>query len=344
MSNKLPSYLHITDQASSKLNELINRLNPDKVGLLVDENTKKYCLPKLNNPYDLLIEIKSGEQEKNLETCDQIWKDLTVSSFTRKSLLVNLGGGVIGDMGGFAASTFKRGIPFVNVPTTLLSQVDASIGGKLGVDYNGLKNHIGVFRDPDAVIVDSSFLETLPQKHVISGYAEVAKHALIHDDKHWSHLDAQDLDSLDWKEIIPKSIAIKQQVVSEDPFEKGLRKILNFGHTLGHAIESHLLHSATPLLHGEAIAIGMILESHISTAQGMTSTKDYESIKNHLMVRFNLPTELPAYETLAPYLIQDKKNINENVSFSLLKRIGECAFDQSASTEQIQNSLEAYAR
>ncbi len=344
MSNKLPDYLHISRDSSSKLQELLNRLNPDKVGLLVDENTKKNCLPKLSIHRDLLIEIKSGEREKNLKTCDHIWNQLTDNSFTRKSLLINLGGGVIGDMGGFAATTYKRGIPFINVPTTLLSQVDASIGGKLGVDFNGLKNHIGVFQNPYAVIIDTDFLNTLPKKHVVSGYAEVVKHALIHDEVHWKDLDSIDLESLDWDDIIPKSIAIKNHVVLKDPLESGYRKILNFGHTLGHAIESFYLDSKSPLLHGEAIAVGMILESYLSVLLDMISLKDHEVIRKHLMGRFDLPFVLPSYEQLDPFLKQDKKNTKECISFSLLESIGVCTYDVFASTEHIRKSIKAYSK
>ena len=181
MSNKLPDYVHFTSNAAQTVREVLHTLQPDKVAILVDENTKEHCLPLLDFKYDILIEIGSGELQKNLDTCRFIWNELTAASFTRKSVLINLGGGVIGDMGGFTAATYKRGIPFINLPTTLLSQVDASVGGKLGVDFDGLKNHIGVFQNPYAVIVDPGFLTTLPKRDLVSGYAEVVKHALIYD-------------------------------------------------------------------------------------------------------------------------------------------------------------------
>ncbi|MEM6736375.1 MAG: 3-dehydroquinate synthase [Bacteroidota bacterium] len=344
MLNRLPDYLHITNVVSFELKRLLNQLNPDKVGLLVDENTKEYCLSKLDLRPDILVEIKSGEQEKNLQTCNLIWKKLTGASFSRKSVLINLGGGVIGDMGGFAASTYKRGIAFINIPTTLLSQVDASIGGKLGVDYQGLKNHIGVFQHPYAVLIDKVFLNTLSKRQLLSGYAEVIKHALIYDQNHWENLNATAFDELDWTDIIPKSIHIKNQVVTKDPLENDVRKILNFGHTLGHAIESYFLNSNQSLLHGEAVAIGMILESHLSLQLNLISIEEYKEINQHIKSRFCLPNTLPNYEALVTFLRQDKKNINGKISFSLLEKIGSCVQDKFVSIEYIKNSLLNYAK
>lgn len=344
MSRKLPTYVHITDAVSLKLEELLKQLNPDKIGLLVDENTKEHCLDKLDLRPDILVEIKSGEQEKNLHTCNLIWKKLTDASFSRRSVLINLGGGVIGDMGGFAASTFKRGIAFINIPTTLLSQVDASIGGKLGIDYQGLKNHIGVFQNPYAVLIDKEFLGTLSKRQLLSGYAEVIKHALIYDQNHWGSLNATSFDELEWTDIISKSIYIKNQVVTKDPMENDLRKILNFGHTLGHAIESYFLNSDQSLLHGEAVAVGMILESHLSLQLNMISIEEHKEINQHIKSRFSLPNALPNYEALVTFLKQDKKNMNGKISFSLLEKIGSCIHDKTVSIEYIKNSLSYYAK
>ncbi|MEM6829454.1 MAG: 3-dehydroquinate synthase family protein, partial [Bacteroidota bacterium] len=244
---QFPSYLTITNHPTQILDQLVEKWRPDKIAVLVDENTFEHCLPLVKVEGTSIIQIESGESNKNLETCSHIWSHMTQHAFTRKSLLVNLGGGVIGDMGGFAASTYKRGIKFVNMPSTLLSQVDASIGGKLGIDFEGLKNHIGLFREPDHVIVYPGFLATLPQREMKSGFAEVIKHSLIADKTHWEYLKTTTFNDLNWNEMIPKSIAIKQEVVSKDPTEQGYRKVLNFGHTLGHAIESHFLNSETPL-------------------------------------------------------------------------------------------------
>lgn len=344
MSNNLPTYLTISENISFDLSRIIKELNPDKVGLLVDENTRRDCLPLIDYPFDHIIEIKSGEFHKNLATCEFIWNELTENSFTRKSLLVNLGGGVIGDMGGFAAATFKRGIAFIHLPTTLLSQVDASIGGKLGIDYNDLKNHIGLFRNPNHVLIHSNFLKTLPKRELVSGYAEVLKHSLIYDQYQWGLLENAPMTSLNWDQIVPQSIAIKNEIVNKDPFETGVRKILNFGHTLGHAIESYLLHTSKPLLHGEAIAIGMILESHLSYQMGKINLEEWHSITKHIEERFELPTTLPNLDDLMKYMIQDKKNSAKLVSFSLLNKIGSCTYDVAVSDEMLHTCLEAYVQ
>lgn len=343
MSKNLPEYIHITSDIRSELIAVLSALNPDKIGLLVDENTKEHCLSRLHQKPDLLIEVKSGELHKNLDTCNHIWRELTSASFTRKSLLINLGGGVIGDMGGFAASTYKRGIPFINIPTTLLSQVDASIGGKQGIDFDGLKNHLGVFKQPHAVLIDPIFLETLPTRELISGYAEVIKHALIFDAKHWQHLTKTPFSELDWMGIIEKSVSIKSEVVANDPLERGLRKILNYGHTLGHAIESYLLETEERLLHGEAVAIGMILEGHLSLQLGKISKEDFVAMEEHIRSRYALPNKIPGYNQLEDLLKQDKKNEHSTISFSLLEEIGRCSYDQMVTQSQIIKSIEAYA-
>ena len=327
MSNNLPIYLTISKDINLDLQRAIALCGADKVAILVDENTKQKCLPLLDITVDLTIEIKSGEAEKTLKTCDQIWKQITKAGFTRKSLLINLGGGVIGDMGGFAAATYKRGMAFINIPTTLLSQVDASIGGKLGVDFNGLKNHIGLFQEPTNVIVFPKFLETLSDRELKSGFAEVVKHALINDKDQWTYLIGQSFDSLNWGEIIPKSIAIKNKIVNEDPKEQGLRKILNYGHTIGHAIETHFLSSEAPLLHGEAVALGMILENEVAVKMGLLQKEASDSIKKYFQKNYKFPNELPSYEDLLSHLIQDKKNDEKGLRFSLLKKIGTCEYN-----------------
>ncbi|MEQ8627335.1 3-dehydroquinate synthase [Ekhidna sp.] len=327
MSNNLPSYLDISKDINSDLSNAIETLNPDKIAILVDENTKKYCLPHLHVSIDTLIEIQSGEQHKTLETCSHIWHQLTAIECSRKSLLINLGGGVIGDMGGFAASTYKRGMPFINIPTTLLSQVDASVGGKLGIDFEGLKNHIGVFQDPARVIINTEFLKTLPKRELKSGFAEIIKHALIRSTEQWEYLNRYSFEEINWDEIIPKSISIKNEVVQEDPLEGGIRKVLNYGHTVGHALESYFLNSKTPLLHGEAIAWGMILENEIAVIAGLLSKGESEVINGFIRSVYDINLELPAYELLRSHLLQDKKNDAQGIRFSLLEKIGACAHD-----------------
>ena len=327
MSNNLPSYLTISTDFNSDLNNVIETLNPDKIAILIDENTKKYCLPHLHLSVDAQIEIQSGEQHKTLDTCSHIWQQLTAIGCTRKSLLINLGGGVIGDMGGFAASTYKRGMPFINIPTTLLSQIDASVGGKLGIDFEGLKNHIGVFQDPARVIINTDFLKTLPKRELKSGFAEIIKHALIRSKEQWEYLNRYSFEEMDWNEIIPKSIVIKNEVVQADPRESGVRKILNYGHTVGHALESHFLDSDTSLLHGEAIAWGMILENEIAVIAGLLSKGESEEINGFIRDVYDLNLELPNYAILRSHLLQDKKNDAQGIRFSLLEKIGACAHD-----------------
>ncbi len=339
MVKNLPSYLTISSDISNDISQLVKEINPDKIAILVDENTLKHCFSKIELKHDILIQIESGEENKTLQTCEYIWSQLTEAGFTRKSLLINLGGGVIGDMGGFAASTFKRGMAFINIPTTLLSQVDASLGGKLGVDFNGLKNHIGIFQDPNHVFVHVGFLKTLPERELRSGFAEIIKHSLIRNKEQWNHLKDQSFDSLNWEELIPQSIAIKNDVVTIDPKENGLRKILNYGHTIGHALETYFLETSNPLLHGEAIALGMILENKLAEEMGMISEETDQKIEKHIRAFFDLPAELPNYEKLKEYLNQDKKNDALGIRFSLLEKEGQCTFDVLVEEDLIKKIL-----
>lgn len=339
---KTPDYIHFTDTPAETLQKVLTDLAPDKVAYLVDENTQKHCLPLLGLPEDsLVIAIKSGEKHKTLDTCQHIWEQLTTAGFSRKSLLVNLGGGVIGDMGGFTAATYKRGIRFVNIPTTLLAAVDANIGGKLGIDFMGFKNHIGVFQDPDAVIVSDIFLKTLPARELRSGFAEVIKHGLIYDQKYYEQTSASDFPDLDWNDVIRQSIAIKGAVVAEDPREGGLRKILNFGHTLGHGIETWYLNASKSLLHGEAIAIGMILEAYLSYKTGKLSLQEVNAISDYLTGIYGT-NELPPLDEVMKLMGQDKKNVGSEIRFSLLERIGACLYDVTVSAEWIRESYKFY--
>ncbi|MCZ2102743.1 MAG: 3-dehydroquinate synthase, partial [Chitinophagales bacterium] len=249
----------------SALKQKIQATSWSKIFVLVDENTEKYCLFHLLEQMDLpihVIKIPSGEQHKNLNTCQLVWQNLMAKGADRLSLLINLGGGVIGDLGGFCAGTYMRGIRFIQIPTTLLSQVDASVGGKLGVDFMERKNMIGLFGNPEAVFIFTDFLKTLPERELKSGYAEMLKHALIADKDAWNRLSKTDVATInDWESTIYESVMIKQSIIQEDPLEAGKRKILNFGHTVGHAIESYWISREKPLLHGEAIAIGMVAEA-----------------------------------------------------------------------------------
>lgn len=317
------------------------------IAILVDEFTNKYCLPIIQ---DLLpsnftkILIKSGEHHKNLTTCEQVWDRMTKANMDRHSLLVNLGGGVIGDLGGFCASTYKRGIDFIQIPTTLLAQVDASVGGKLGIDFHGLKNHIGVFQLPKCVFIDPKFIDTLSIQQKKSGFAEIIKHCLIRDEKEWSTIRQQSFEELDLSKLIAHSVAIKEAVVLEDPKEAGLRKILNFGHTLGHAIETYLLDKGKrKILHGEAIAIGMIVEGFISHQRDLISLQELEEIESYLFENYGR-VKLHAEEIskIIALTTQDKKNKGKEIRFSLLTGIGDCGYDIPVSASEMKKAIQYY--
>ncbi len=347
--NKSIHDIIFTDKPASVLEEKLLGLQPSRVAVLVDENTKKHCLPFIEKalPHDhVLIEIESGERHKNLNTCIEIWKALTNQAFDRKGVMVNLGGGVIGDMGGFCAATYKRGIRFINMPTTLLAQVDASIGGKLGIDFDGFKNHIGMFREPDSVIISTIFMDTLIDREIRSGFAEVVKHALISDSMHFEDISRNLWHKQNWHEVVPHSVTIKENVVIQDPQEQGLRKTLNFGHTIGHAIETHYLnHADNPLLHGEAIAMGMIAETLLSSKKCGLSQDESQSAISYLMDNFPLE-RIPEkfFDAIINLTIQDKKNRNGKVLSTLLQKIGQCAFDIELSKEELYWAINEYNR
>ena len=309
--------------------------NYSTIAILVDENTRKHCLPILIKRVPVLknviiIEIQSGEENKNIATCNYIWQQLTNHNFNRNSLLINLGGGVIGDMGGFCASTYKRGIDFMQIPTTLLAMVDASVGGKLGIDFDGLKNQIGLFANPKSVLINPEFLKTLDENQLVFGFAEVVKHALIADLDFWNYLTKTDFQDLIWEEVIAHSIAIKNKIVLNDPKEKGERKKLNFGHTFGHAIESYYLQKGTPIFHGQAIALGMLIESEMSD---LTEIEKAE-ITAFILSNFALPHN-PAKNQLIAFMQNDKKNKDGKINFSLLKGIGNCSIDNFFSPDEL---------
>ena len=302
-----------------------------KIAILIDENTKRDCLyklPKIEN--SLIIEIPSGEENKNISTCNFIWEKLTENQFDRNSLLINLGGGVIGDIGGFCASTYKRGIDFIQIPTTLLAMVDASFGGKLGVEFKDLKNQIGVFNNPKSVLIDPEFLQTLHVNELKSGFAEVVKHALIADQHLWSTITSTPFTNLDWQEIITISVDIKNNIVLSDPLENGERKKLNFGHTYGHAIESYYLEKGTPILHGEAVFMGMILEIDLSSI----SEVEKQEIKNFILSNFSLPFT-PKKSNILSNIVNDKKNKEGKINFSLLNKIGDGSIDHLFSIDEL---------
>lgn len=324
--------------------------NYQSIFVLVDEHTKAACWPILEaalvGDYPLqLIEIEAGEQHKNIATCEQIWLALLAGQASRKSLLLNLGGGVIGDMGGFCAATFKRGMEFIQIPTTLLSEVDASVGGKLGIDFHSVKNGIGLFQNPQMVLIHPPFLKTLAKRELYSGFAEVIKHALIQDAEHWEKLlNYPNLEEIkDWTSIIKHSIKIKASVVESDPHEKGLRKILNFGHTIGHSIESLSWETDQPLLHGEAIAIGMITEAYLSHQLLDLSREELDEICNYILKLYpHYSLESLEEERLIQLMLQDKKNEGDRILCSLPSRIGHAEYNIKASPDWIKKSLGFY--
>lgn len=316
------------------------------VFVLVDSKTKKHCLPKIkpNLPKDFqLITIPQGEAHKTLETCSLVWAQLTKKNADRKALLLNLGGGVVGDLGGFCAATYKRGIDFIQIPTTLLAMVDASLGGKTGVDFQGFKNQIGAFQQPLDVWVDPSFLETLPETELISGFAEVVKHSLIADAQSWQLLRKRELHRQVWKELIPASLNIKQTVVQQDPFEKGIRKTLNAGHTIGHAVETLLLKKGTPFPHGQCVAAGLVMESFIACKKGLLPESELAQIEEFIYAQFEiLPIQKSWKTALWKTSLQDKKNENQQIRMALIGPIGNCSIDVSVSQEEVNEAVGYY--
>ncbi len=339
--------VYLEELAEAAIAHHIEVKDYSKIFVLVDENTRKFCLPALQRiigpRIDEILEISSGEENKTILTCNGVWRSLSNSGADRKSLLINLGGGVLTDLGGFVASTFKRGIDFVNIPTTLLSMVDASIGGKTGVDLGSLKNQIGVINQPQMVLVFPKMLQSLNERQITSGFAEMLKHGLIADQSYWEHLKT----TSDYRnaDCIQKSITIKNDVVVQDPTEKGIRKILNFGHTLGHAIESYFLESETKetLLHGEAIAIGMILEGYLSYELKGLSMLSLEDIKITFLKHFDKVTFTEEDIRVITDLLQhDKKNSHGNINFVLLQEIGVAVMDVKVPFDLFEKAFAYY--
>ena len=335
----------IQNSITSSLPQLLQKLAPSQLAVLVDDNTSQFCYPIIKDllPSHTLIPIPAGEHYKNLQSCQHIWEELTTAGLDRKAVLINLGGGVITDMGGFCAATYKRGIRFVNIPTTLLAQVDASVGSKTGVDFGNLKNHIGLFAEAEAVLIDTQFLTTLPHRELRSGYAEVVKHALIADEQYWKSIQQKPWDSLNWDEIVEQSINIKSDVVQQDPTEKGLRKILNFGHSIGHALESTCLNTENHLLHGEAIAIGMLCESFIAYKKGLIEETTLSIIEEYIeRVWPIISVDEDIIQSSMNLLGQDKKNEEGTLLFSLISSIGTCEYNVAVDQEEALESIKWY--
>jgi 3-dehydroquinate synthase len=348
-ANGYPIYFN--QNGYDAINELLIHEKYSSIFILVDEHSSEFCLPHVltNLATSITIEIiefESGENSKNIETCVQIWNVLTELGADRKSLIINVGGGVVTDLGGFVASTFKRGIDFIHVPTTLLAMVDASIGGKNGVDLGSLKNQIGVINVPKLITIDSNFLETLPKNEMRSGLAEMLKHGLIFDQEYWQTLsNLKEINSADLDPLIYRSVEIKNNIVMQDPTENGIRKALNFGHTLGHAIESYFLENEKKktLLHGEAIAAGMILESYLSWQKNLITEAEYNQIKETINQIFEqIAFDADDIDSIQELLIHDKKNEYGTIQFALLDSIGKIKINQTAEKELIRAAFLNY--
>jgi 3-dehydroquinate synthase len=338
-----PEKLAINPETSLLLDGFLKNTSYSQIGVLVDSNTKKSCYGHIQNqlPSHCLIEVHAGEEFKTLETCAEVWKQLTEHRFDRHALLIIVGGGVLGDLGGFCAATYKRGIDFILLPTTLLAQVDASIGGKLGIDFLHYKNHIGVFQEPVSTLISSTFLKTLPDRELRSGFAEVIKHCLISDRAMWERIRNQPLKNQDWNTLIKHSAEFKFSVIRQDPKEKGLRKILNFGHTVGHAVESYFLDTPLRLFHGEAIAVGMICEAHIAYKKGLLEKGALDQISGFIIEIFG-KVDVPKIQPLISLMAQDKKNKGDKILMALIEGIGKAVWDIDVNQSEAENALSYY--
>lgn len=340
----------VSENIGTVLDEIIGECSHDKIFILTDEVTYEKCLPTVSGLKCLAdaknIVVGATDTHKSLDTLSHVWKELSDNGASRMSLLINIGGGMVTDLGGFAASTFKRGLAYINVPTTLLAMVDASVGGKTGVNFNGLKNEIGVFNNAFAVILDTGFLKTLDDRNIRSGYAEMLKHGLISSTERWAELVNFNLAAPDLKmlsRLVADSVKIKERVVEEDPYEHGIRKALNFGHTVGHAFESFALSAGCPILHGYAVAYGLVAELYLSAVKAGFPTE-----KMHATVQFireyygEFAFTCKDYESLYSLMTHDKKNMAGIINFTLLGNIGDIRINQSASKKEIFEMLDFY--
>jgi 3-dehydroquinate synthase len=337
--------IHFETGGFKKLAAFLKKGKYSRVVVLTDTNTMQHCYPALAQSSPAiqsadLLEIDAGEEFKTLDTCKELWEAMSDAKIDKNALLINLGGGVITDIGGFVASVYKRGIDFIHVPTSLMAMADASIGGKCGVDLNKVKNQLGTITQPKGVFINTGFLNSLPQQHLANGMAEVIKMGLIADPKILASLGDPEV-LVD--PLIKKSVALKTAIVKKDPFDKNIRKTLNFGHTVGHAIESYFIGTEDELLHGEAIAIGMLIESLIAFEKKMLKAADLQKIveilsSNYEVVRFNDEERT----TIIGFMLHDKKNKNNKIRMSLLTKLGSCKIDVEVSTDQIEKAFNTY--
>lgn len=337
------SITKICEDFVAELDMAIGNQSGDTIFILTDENTRQLCLPlamqskKLINSH--LICIKAGDENKNVESAVEVWNYLSENGATRKSLMINLGGGMITDIGGFTASTFKRGMRYINVSTTLLGAVDAATGGKTGINFMGLKNEIGVFAPAETVLINTDFFKTLDDANLRSGYAEMVKHALIATREEWEAVLSYDLENLDLdvlRQLLDRSIRIKEQIVEQDPFEANIRKALNLGHTFGHAFESLSYRIGKPALHGYAVMWGLLCELYLSFMK-MNFPKDELLRLKYLMKEYygTFVFDCSDYEALFELMTHDKKNDSKEINFTLLADVGDIRINQTATKEEI---------
>ena len=369
----MQQHIIISNDIEHDLATAVAESEHDRVFVLTDDTTHECCLPKvaaLLAQYDAVpITIAHGDQHKTLSALGDVWTALQQGGATRHSLLINLGGGMITDLGGFAAATFKRGINFINIPTTLLAMVDAAVGGKTGINFGGLKNEVGAFADARFVIINTCFLDTLDAENLCSGYAEMLKHALISDERMWAehvNFDLSQPDLAELQRMVAESIAVKERIVAEDPHEHGIRKALNFGHTIGHALEEFALQQAggavvstaptnqttggaaispapknRPLLHGYAVAFGLIGELYMSARKAGFPTERLHQTARFIRENY-AQTEFTCndYPTLLNLMRHDKKNTSGVINFTLLHNIGDIRINQTATDEEIREALD----
>lgn len=340
----------ICNDLKTELGNLLRSVDYDKLFVLTDTHTRNVCYPLIAGVPEVggapVLTVEAGDMNKNIDQVQAIWMRLSSEGASRKSLLLNLGGGMITDMGGFAAATFKRGIRSVNVPTTLMASVDAAVGGKTGVNFNGLKNEIGSFYPPLCVLIDSAFLRTLDLENILSGYAEMIKHGLIGDRSIYGEVLGFDLDRIDYEALnglVARSVAVKERIVAEDPFEQGIRKALNLGHTVGHAFESLSFRQERPVLHGHAVAAGLVCELYLSYKVCGFPREDLSRTVHYIREYYPaFAYSCDDYETLCELMKHDKKNEAGIVNFTLLADIGEVCINQAVTREILLESLDFY--
>lgn len=339
-----------TNDVATSLDIITANINPSNVVILLDTNTDFLILPKLRNCTTIAkakkIVCKSGDINKNLDSLSHIWKSMVEADINRKSLLINIGGGVVTDLGGFAAATFKRGIDYINIPTTLLGAIDASVGGKTGINFLGLKNEIGAFKTPIHTIISSCFFPTLHKEEILSGYAEMIKHAFLKDTKTIERLLAYDIHALQLDSLLPlmkESIEIKDRIVTKDPTESGLRKTLNFGHTSGHAFESFAMQKRSPIPHGYAVAYGLIVESILCNIRYKFPSDILHKTAQFVKENYgSMPITCNDYPTLIKLMHHDKKNNGNGINFTLLKSPGKPIIDCTISEAEINEALDIF--